>query len=339
METMGVRGIWGLEQLERTGISTWKCALILITALTAFNYLVLGLEFGVLAAPLFGAIEGVYLLAVVVLSRATQKDLEHLLPFDDAVRVSISMLKPTKKTLLAWFLLALTASWVTTATGLAGSDGQGYVEFHQEFVMGGTRQFAFWYVVGPLYALTFAAILATVFTQAKALRHAGRLIEIDILRLDRYPHLASPLIRVISVMLIIVSLFLVFLFYADADGVRVLLVGMPLMALLALTLTGLYAYPIWVLKDRIREAKQKEVHRILAALTGDGEAMARSRISETSGLTITELLAYRDFVESLWDWPLAPHIQRAVLFGLLPPLTWVAAGMVETAVGAISGLN
>ena len=37
METMGVRGIGGLEQLERTGISTWKCGLILIGGLVAFN--------------------------------------------------------------------------------------------------------------------------------------------------------------------------------------------------------------------------------------------------------------------------------------------------------------
>ena len=46
-----------------------------------------------------------------------------------------------------------------------------------------------------------------------------------------------------------------------------------------------------------------------------------------------------NFIESLWDWPVAPHIQRVILFGMLPLITWVLAGMVENAVGVMLGMN
>ena len=94
--------------------------------------MVLGFEFGVVAAVLFGLPEGVYLLAAVALSRATQGDLERLLPSDDDVGVSIRMLKPTKKSLLVWFLFALIVNWATVASALTGVFGIGFAEFHRD---------------------------------------------------------------------------------------------------------------------------------------------------------------------------------------------------------------
>jgi hypothetical protein len=43
------------------------------------------------------------------------------------------------------------------------------------------------------------------------------------------------------------------------------------------------------------------------------------------------LLTYRMFLDSLWDWPIASHVQKLILYGLLPPLTWVVAAMIENA--------
>lgn len=341
METMGVNGIWGLERLERTGISSARCGLILIGVLVAFNYVLLGLTSGFGGALVFGSIEGLGLLAALALSRATQADLERFLPSDDGVSASIHLLKPTKRSLLVWFFLALTGFWTTTAYALASLSGVEFTEFHQEWVLGGPGQMVFWYAAGPFYSLCLAVMLAVVVTQARALSHAVRRIDIDILRLDRYPHLANPLIRIVSFLLILLSIFPVLSVMTEDRGAdRIALVSMPLLAFFALTLTALYAYPIWLLKGRIRGAKEGELRRVLTALGGDDGAMAESRIRDrASGLTISELLDYRTFIESLWDWPVAPHIQRVVLFGLLPPLTWVLAGMVENAVGVIVGLN
>ena len=257
METMGVSGIWGLEQLERTGISTWKCGLILLAVAVAFNYLVLGIQSGIVDAFFFGSLEGVYLLAALALSRATQADLERLLPSDEDIAVSIRMLKPTRKSLLVWFLLSLLVVWAIFAYALTRIRGIGFAEFHQDWVLGGIGRTLLWYVGVPVYSLTAALMLAVMVTQAGALRDAVRRVEIDILQLGRYPHLANPLIRIISVMLIILSVLPLFSAVMDDEAFdQMMLISMPGTILLALIVTGLYAYPIWMLKGRIREAKR-----------------------------------------------------------------------------------
>ena len=38
---------------------------------------------------------------------------------------------------------------------------------------------------------------------------------------------------------------------------------------------------------------------------------------------------YEDRVKNIWEWPIEAHIRRLVIFGLLPPLTWVLAAAVE----------
>jgi hypothetical protein len=34
-------------------------------------------------------------------------------------------------------------------------------------------------------------------------------------------------------------------------------------------------------------------------------------------------------VVPLWEWPIAAHVQKLILFGLLPPLTWMLAATIE----------
>ena len=42
-----------------------------------------------------------------------------------------------------------------------------------------------------------------------------------------------------------------------------------------------------------------------------------------------DLMYYVDRVKNIWEWPIEAHIRRLVIFGLLPPLTWVLAAAVE----------
>lgn len=341
METVGVRGIWGLEQLEKTGLGATRCGMILIGGMVALNLPIQGLWFGVVPALFLGSIEGLLLWAALVLSRATQADLERFLLSDDGVEASVRMLEPTRKSLLAWFLAFLTFFWVIFAYGVGGISEIGFADFHREWVLSGPGQILFWYVSAPIYALAGGVMIAVVIAQAKALRDAVRRIEVNILQLDRYPHVANPLIRLISFLLITFSTLPIFsLMLNDRGFDRMIVVSTPGMVVFVLTVTALYAYPVWLLKGRIRDAKKRELDSILMALSGDEGAMAESRLGErASAFTISELLGYRTLVESLWDWPIAPHLQKVALFGMLPPLTWVLAGLVENAVGAVVGLN
>ena len=134
------------------------------------------------------------MLAAIALSRATQADLERFLPSDDGVVVSIRRLQPTKRSLLGWFLGWMTIFWVILASALTGLLGIGFAEFHREWVLGGPGNFAFWYVAGPVYSLTVAVVMAVMVTQARALSHAVRRIDVNVLQLDRYPQLAMELL-------------------------------------------------------------------------------------------------------------------------------------------------
>jgi hypothetical protein len=48
----------------------------------------------------------------------------------------------------------------------------------------------------------------------------------------------------------------------------------------------------------------------------------------------TEVLAYRDRIEEVWDWPLQSHIPRVMFYLTIPPLAWAAAALVEQFVDA-----
>ncbi len=123
----------------------------------------------------------------------------------------------------------------------------------------------------------------------------------------------------------------------DINRMGFLLV-MPPLTLIRMLVISRFAYPVWILRGRIRAAKEQELSFVFRSLRGDQQAMALSRIGDRAGsLGFSELLDYRVFIESLWDWPVAPHLQRIFLIGLLPPATWVLAALIQTAVSAVMG--
>jgi hypothetical protein len=70
--------------------------------------------------------------------------------------------------------------------------------------------------------------------------------------------------------------------------------------------------------------------QITRSLRGDKEAVKTMNIHALDApTTAADLLTHRMFLDSLWEWPIASHMQKLILFGLLPPLTWVVAAMIE----------
>jgi hypothetical protein len=89
--------------------------------------------------------------------------------------------------------------------------------------------------------------------------------------------------------------------------------------------------PSWGLRHRIRDAKLAELARVNAALAGDAGALDSSPIGRDAGrLTAVDLLAYRDRVEALREWPIdASVVGRLGLYLLIPLASWVGAALVE----------
>ncbi len=358
MEIMGVKGLWGLERLARSEISTGKLALLLmvgsVTATLALMLLVGGdpepfvlmlvpdadgdpegialgasILFRVTAA--FGLLIGFYLSATVALARWTQADLAGLLGVAPEIEPSLSVLRPTRGLIIALLLV------------LAILNG---VMFNLAYVLGydvsvievwSTRFGFFSAVVQPLiYSLAVALLTAVIIRQVMALTHAARRISIDVLELEHYPRLANSLIRYVIFSLVGLSFLPILGRVLDSPANRVLLLmSAPVIVVIVGLLIVSYAYPLWVLRGRISAAKDWELECVFRSLRGDEDAMGQSRMGDRGrSLSFSELLDYRTFIESLWDWPVAPHLQKVLLIGLLPPTTWVLAALIENAVAA-----
>jgi hypothetical protein len=82
--------------------------------------------------------------------------------------------------------------------------------------------------------------------------------------------------------------------------------------------------------------RKVELARVQAALAGDRDALDSSPFAaQLHGTSLVELLSYRREVRAASVWPLDAALwARWLLYLLLPPLSWVAAALVE---GAVQG--
>ncbi len=89
-----------------------------------------------------------------------------------------------------------------------------------------------------------------------------------------------------------------------------------------------YFYPVLVLRNRIRKEKEKELKAVFQSLGSDSANFGSLKLSATPERK-SDLLTLVMFVESRWEWPIASHITKLVLWGLLVPLTWVLSATIE----------
>jgi hypothetical protein len=92
----------------------------------------------------------------------------------------------------------------------------------------------------------------------------------------------------------------------------------------------IWAWPVAVLRGRIHEAKLHELLLIDRALRGDTSALSQSIARVGGPLRPLEIIQYQAHIRGLWTWPLHAYAQRLVIFGVLPPLAWIMAALVET---------
>ncbi len=90
-------------------------------------------------------------------------------------------------------------------------------------------------------------------------------------------------------------------------------------------------------RDRVRRAKREELERVRQAIQGNTDALANSAIAKRAGsVGLVDLLAYRQYVESVREWPFdAPMLGRFALFTLLPLGSWLGGALVERVLGSL----
>lgn len=99
---------------------------------------------------------------------------------------------------------------------------------------------------------------------------------------------------------------------------------------------SLYVIPSNRFKARMRSEKAQELNSINAALSGNSKALESSLLMGEDQPSKLDLLIYRDRITAIKEWPFTDRIRALVLFGILPPLTWVIAALIEILIeGAI----
>jgi hypothetical protein len=114
-----------------------------------------------------------------------------------------------------------------------------------------------------------------------------------------------------------------------------LLVLVPVSAAALAIGTTAMLLPLRGIHSRIVEAKRDELVRVEAAIGGDGDALAGTRIADRQpSPSLADLIAYRDLIDRLPEWPLdASSFRRLGLYALIPIGSWIGGALVERAVG------
>jgi hypothetical protein len=100
--------------------------------------------------------------------------------------------------------------------------------------------------------------------------------------------------------------------------------------------TAALILPVRGIHLRLRQAKQAELERVHAAIRGDPGPLAGSLISgHGASLGLSDLLAYREFIESVREWPFdTSTMLRFALYLAIPLGSWLGGAFVERLLGA-----
>lgn len=94
-----------------------------------------------------------------------------------------------------------------------------------------------------------------------------------------------------------------------------------------------FLLPVWPLHKRLQHAKREELGIINRQL-GHVRPQSSTAIDNAEQLDeVNRLLLYRREIQQVSEWPFdMPALTRLGLYLILPPLTWVAAALIENLV-------
>ena len=182
-----------------------------------------------------------------------------------------------------------------------------------------------------LYTVVQVHLLTFCFRQVIVFRRVAKRFEVDLLAPELNNIISNPLIRFVLVGLLVMSFSLIiYQVVPYASLQRRVLAGSLFMTLIWIILILVSLMPLFILRSRITVAKAMELSIIRRALRGDKSNLKRSQFGERlEEFRPADLMIYEDRIKNIWEWPFEVHIRRLVIFGLLPPLTWVLAVAVE----------
>ena len=313
-----------LTWLDRTGMPPWFLGLgcFITMTLLAFAMLI------IVRLPdpntyknsvAFIALISFFLIFYFRMGRGWYSDLLRFLEFDDSLRSTLRLLEPGRKIVVLEILVAGISAFVAMTLDDLSED----------------RPLLFWATASLFFFLEWATIIFCVdivIRQLVALNQIAKIIRIDLLETEFYSTLANVMIRFVGLYILglcVITMNLLVFTEGEIGGTQILIQLMP-WYLPGLLLMSLYMIPYNIFRKRIGVLKALELNRISEALKGNYELMKHSLVADdVSRLTRIDLMYYQSLIRGVREWPFTTRLRSLVLFGILPPLTWVIAAFIE----------
>jgi len=205
-----------------------------------------------------------------------------------------------------------------------------------QFRGGGQLSFyAIWGLsLASLFWITLIQVLTIFLTNAMSISNLGLMLgKIDLLDTGALVPFARIGIRNLLIFVGGYALIPLMFFdgtqYSQAVMVSLAITGPIAIALLVL--------PMYRVRMRIGEEKDRELNRIQVAMHGNHEALSDSPISrDAATISFTGLILYLQMVQDISEWPLDfPVVVRLSLYIVIPLLTWFGAALAERLVDLV----
>ena len=348
MAATGLEGVWGFEQLDKTGMPTWKLALVIIpgcmllhgllfllvyffadTDFNAISHGTLTIGAGILIWMLFGFSDGVNIIVVIFISRYIQQKTETALPDYPRIADLREFIKPKARMVIYSMLFVIAAAMAIHCRVFDVYSGGFFDLIHNYGSLYGTMS----YGILLTNAVSAGYLLATLLTASVYLTTVARRIPLDILAIDRYAWVCN---------LAVIVIFLFSIAYAWAGAMEQVarsstlnktLLELLIYFIIFMVFLIYYAVkPVLIMHARIVKEKTQEKARVRDALSGRREVLRDSPLHVVDGNSSrTELLVYYTMLDSLPEWPLGPHLYKLIFYVLLPPVTWALAALLQKA--------
>jgi hypothetical protein len=209
-----------------------------------------------------------------------------------------------------------------------------YGDLDQLLAAGDIYTAAFWAVNVSivLYTILQVHLLLFCIRQIRTFNRIARELPVDLLAPDLNNIISNPLIRFALVGLLAISFgLLVYELVPYSSMQKRFMVTGLIGVLIWLVLMSFSLIPLFTLKSRVAVAKAQELNCIRRAIQGEPDSMEQSRLgSRIHEFALPDLLYYEDRIKNIWEWPFEAHIRRFIIFGFIPPLTWILAAIVES---------
>ncbi|MBL4681857.1 MAG: hypothetical protein JKY88_14190 [Pseudomonadales bacterium] len=324
--TPGLSHLRFLVWIDRTGLPEWQIAVTSFLILVIFG--IVNLVLNRIPNPAmysnviaFVAIITFFQLFYFRMGRGWQKDLKALIEFDSSLTSVLTILEPTRRVVGVEVVLIVICALINSILLFGAVEGDRDLTF-SAFV---TLYYSFQY----LFVILSIDI---VIRQLIMLYRIADQIKIDLLQSDAYTILGNVMLRFIKLYIfgICVITFSLNIFVEGKMGTGQMMLELLPFILPGVLVLGSLLIPYNHFKNRMRIAKTLELNHIQRAINGDKAHLSSSLIGrDADKLTLVDLLYYEDKIRKIKEWPFTDRIRSMLFFGVLPPLTWVIAALIE----------